>query len=154
MTWGTQDEHSPQFAGGARAISFLSARGDPRDSDQLWLLSMDGGEARKLTSIKDGIGDYFWSPDGKRVVLALHDSTANADSAPHPIVLDRYQFMQDIEGYLDKHRVHLSGRGSDWRAQNSISLLSVPFLHSSVAVLSGPFGTLAAGTGMDRYGVE
>jgi dipeptidyl aminopeptidase/acylaminoacyl peptidase len=107
MTWGTQDEHSPQFAGGTRAISFLSARGDPRDSDQLWLLSMDGGEARKLTSTKDGIDDYSWSPDGKRVVLALHDSTADADSAPHPIVLDRYQFKQDIEGYLDKHRVHL-----------------------------------------------
>jgi dipeptidyl aminopeptidase/acylaminoacyl peptidase len=107
MTWETDDEHSPQFAGGSRAISFLSARGDARDSDQLWLLPADGGEARKLTTIKDGIDDYSWSPDGKRVVLALHDSTADADSAPHPIVLDRYQFKQDVEGYLDTHRVHL-----------------------------------------------
>lgn len=107
MTWGTQDEHSPQFVGGTRAISFLSARGDARDSDQLWLLPTDGGEARKLTSIKDGIDDYSWSPDGKRVVLALRDSTAEADSAPHPIVLDRFQFKQDVEGYLDTHRVHL-----------------------------------------------
>ena len=107
MTWGTDDEHSPQFAGGTRAISFLSARGDTRQSDQLWLLPADGGEARKLTAIKDGVDDYSWSPDGKRVVLALHDSTADADSAPHPIVLDRFQFKQDVEGYLDEHRVHL-----------------------------------------------
>ncbi len=107
MTWGTQDEHSAQFVGNTRAISFLSARGDRKDSDQLWLLPMDGGEARQLTSIKDGIDDYSWSPDGKRVVLALHDSTADADSAPHPIVLDRYQFKQDVEGYLDRRRVHL-----------------------------------------------
>ncbi|HMA01095.1 MAG: S9 family peptidase, partial [Gemmatimonas sp.] len=107
MTWGTEDDHSPQFVGNTRAISFLSARGDKRDSDQLWLLPMDGGEARKLTAIKDGIDDYAWSPDGKRVVLALHDSTADADSAPHPIVLDRFQFKQDVEGYLDAHRVHL-----------------------------------------------
>jgi len=107
MTWGTDDEHSPQFVGGTRAISFLSASGDKRDSDQLWLLPSDGGEARKLTAIKDGIDDYSWSPDGKRVVLALHDSTASADSAPHPIVLDRFQFKQDVEGYLDNHRVHL-----------------------------------------------
>ena len=107
MTWGTDDEHSPQFVGNTRAISFLSARGDTRDSDQLWLLPLDGGEARKLTAIKDGVDDYSWSPDGKRVVLALHDSTADADSAPHPIVLDRFQFKQDVEGYLDSHRVHL-----------------------------------------------
>ena len=107
MTWGTDDEHSPQFAGGTRAISFLSARGDARDSDQLWLLPADGGEAQRLTAIRDGIDDYSWSPDGRRVVLALHDSTAEADSAPHPIVLDRFQFKQDVEGYLDTHRVHL-----------------------------------------------
>ncbi|MDQ2932519.1 MAG: S9 family peptidase [Gemmatimonadota bacterium] len=107
MTYGADDEHSPQFAGSDHAISFLSSRGDPHDSDQLWLLSMDGGEARKLTSVKDGIDDYSWSPDGKRVVLALRDSTADADSAPHPIVIDRYQFKQDVQGYLDDHRVHL-----------------------------------------------
>jgi dipeptidyl aminopeptidase/acylaminoacyl peptidase len=64
-------------------------------------------EARKLTAIKDGVDDYSWSPDGKRVVLALHDSTADADSAPHPIVLNRFQFKQDVDGYLDTRRVHL-----------------------------------------------
>jgi dipeptidyl aminopeptidase/acylaminoacyl peptidase len=107
MTWTTEDEHSPRFAGSDRALSFLSARDDPHDSNQLWLLPTDGGEAHKLTSIKDGVDDYSWSPDGKRVVLALRDSTADADSAPHPIVLDRLQFKQDIVGYLDNHRTHL-----------------------------------------------
>ncbi|MEO7038601.1 MAG: S9 family peptidase [Gemmatimonadaceae bacterium] len=107
MTFGADDEHSPQFAGSDHAISFLSTRGDTHDSDQLWLLSMNGGEARKITSVKDGIDDYSWSPNGKRVVLALRDSTATSDSAPHPIVIDRYQFKQDVEGYLDNHRVHL-----------------------------------------------
>jgi len=107
MTYGNDDEHSPQFAGSDHAISFLSSRRDPHDSDQLWLLSTEGGEAHKLTAIKDGVDDYAWSPDGKRVVLALRDSTADADSAPHPIVIDRYQFKQDVEGYLDHHRVHL-----------------------------------------------
>ena len=32
---------------------------------------------------------------------------SNADSAPHPIVLDRYQFKADVQGYLDHHRTHL-----------------------------------------------
>jgi dipeptidyl aminopeptidase/acylaminoacyl peptidase len=107
MTWNAEDEHTPQFVGGESAISFLSPRGDEHGSDQLWLLPMQGGEARKLTTVKDGVDDYSWSPDGKRVVLALRDSTIDADSAPHPIVIDRYQFKQDIQGYLDHHREHL-----------------------------------------------
>ncbi|MEP7085932.1 MAG: S9 family peptidase [Gemmatimonadota bacterium] len=107
LTYGDGDEHSPRFAGSDRALSFLSSRGDAHDSDQLWLIATDGGEAQKLTSVKGGVDDYSWSPDGKRVVLALRDSSADAESAPHPIVIDRYQFKQDIEGYLDDHRVHL-----------------------------------------------
>jgi len=107
MTWGTDDEHAPRFVGTTHAISFLSSRGDLHGSDQLWVLPMDGGEAHKLTSVRDGVNDYSWSPDGKRVVLALDDSTVEADSAPHPIVLDRYQFKADVQGYLDHHRTHL-----------------------------------------------
>ena len=107
MTWDSVDEHSPRFVGNTRAISFLSARGDRRDSDQLWLMPLDGGEAHKLTAVRDGVNDYSWSPDGKRAVLALDDSSVDVDSAPHPIVIDRYQFKADVQGYLDHHRTHL-----------------------------------------------
>ena len=107
MTWGTDDEHEPRFVGDGSALSFLSSRGDNHESDQLWLMPTHGGEAHKLTSVKDGVDEYSWSPDGKRVVLALRDSTVDADSAPHPIVIDRYQFKQDVQGYLDTHREHL-----------------------------------------------
>ena len=107
MTWGTDDEHSPKFAGGTRAISFLSARGDTHDSDQLWLLPAEWRRGAQADFDQGSSRRLSWSPDGKRVVLALHDSTADADSAPHPIVIDRFQFKQDVEGYLDEHRVHL-----------------------------------------------
>ena len=107
LTWDTADEHSPRFVGKRNMISFLSSRGDPHDAEQLWILPLDGGEARKLTSVRDGVNDYSWSPDGTRAVLALDDSTVEADSAPHPIVLDRYQFKADVQGYLDHHRTHL-----------------------------------------------
>ncbi|MGH7622624.1 MAG: S9 family peptidase, partial [Gemmatimonadaceae bacterium] len=106
-TSSPDDEHSPQFVGNGGALSFLSSRGDDHDSDQLWVMPTHGGEAHKLTTVKQGVDDYSWSPDGSQVVLALRDSSADADSAPHPIVIDRYQFKEDVEGYLDNHRVHL-----------------------------------------------
>ncbi len=72
---------------------------------------MRGGEARKLTDVKGGVGDYTWSPDGARIVFVKSDDDPVAEpeklegwkrkTAP-PIVLDRYHFKQDREGYLNR----------------------------------------------------
>ena len=39
-------------------------------TDQLYLMRPDGGEARKLTDAKDGIGDYQFTKDGRWLVYA------------------------------------------------------------------------------------
>ena len=79
----------------------------------MWLLDRAGGEAVKLTDVKGGVGDYAWSPDSKRLALVMQDldpdeadTTKKADRAK-PIVLDRYKFKEDIEGYLSNRRAHL-----------------------------------------------
>ena len=50
--------------------------------------------------------DYSWSPDGKKLLLTLHPK-AEPDAEegkppvpPKPIVIDRYHFKQDVQGYL------------------------------------------------------
>ncbi len=75
-----------------------------------------GGEAQQLTNIKGGVADLAWSPDGKRLALAVDDPDPNDDpekkdnwkrkTAP-PIVVDRYHFKQDREGFLQSLRSHL-----------------------------------------------
>ncbi|MCK7481889.1 MAG: prolyl oligopeptidase family serine peptidase [Candidatus Moduliflexus flocculans] len=40
---------------------------------QVWLLDRRGGEAQQLTEIEGGVGDYAWSPDGKRLVLVVSE---------------------------------------------------------------------------------
>ena len=32
-----------------------------------------GGEAEKITDVKNDIEDYAWSPDGKKILLVMSD---------------------------------------------------------------------------------
>ncbi len=105
-------ESSPRWSPDGRYLSFISSR-DGGKGGQVWLLDRRGGEATRLTEIKGGVSGYEWSPDATRLVLVVDDPDDDAgdDSTkaktPKPIVLDRYHFKQDIQGYLGNQRSHL-----------------------------------------------
>jgi dipeptidyl aminopeptidase/acylaminoacyl peptidase len=127
MTASAKDSESqPRWSPDGRYLAFVSGRGDENEADQLWLLDRAGGEARRLTEGKSSVDDYAWSPDGKQIALILKDpepETKNADQdgkagagggtekvdpkRPRPIVIDRFQFKEDIEGYLGPRRGRL-----------------------------------------------
>ncbi len=118
LTYGKEGASDPKFSPDGRYISFLSSRPGPTKGDQIWLLDRRGGEAQQLTSIENQIiKDYAWSPDSKTLLLTLRpkhepepDDKKPEDpkkpdeekkpKAPKPIVVDRYHFKQDREGYL------------------------------------------------------
>jgi dipeptidyl aminopeptidase/acylaminoacyl peptidase len=110
-----ESESAPRFSPDGRWLAFLSARRDAKAA-QVWLLNRLGGEAVKLTDFKGGVEDYAWSPDGTRLALIVKDPEEGADStakgdgekqAPPPIVIDRYHFKSDADGYLGNRRSHL-----------------------------------------------
>jgi dipeptidyl aminopeptidase/acylaminoacyl peptidase len=109
VTSSPDGESAPRFSPDGRYLSFLSSRQGAKGS-QLWLLDRRGGEARRVTELKTGIREYEWSPDGKRIVLAMSDAPPDDDTTnkkPKPIVLDRYHFKSDAGGYLDSTHTHL-----------------------------------------------
>ncbi len=68
------------------------------------------GEAERVTELKGGVSSIAWAPDGKRLALVVNDPQPAGDSAgakPKPIVVDRYQFKRDGEGYLGTLHAHL-----------------------------------------------
>lgn len=108
LTYGPDSDSAPRWSPDGKYLSFLSAR-PAGGKAQVWLLDRRGGEARRLTDVQQEIEDYEWSPDAKRLLLVLRESdegpaaaTAGAEKTeprPRPIVIDRYQFKQDVEGY-------------------------------------------------------
>ena len=105
LTTSKQGENTPRWSPDGRWLAFLSGRDD--EHTQLWLLDRQGGEGRKLTTLKSDVDDYVWSPDGKRLVLVAADADTTTHKTPPPIVINRFQFKQDEEGYLGKERRHL-----------------------------------------------
>ena len=62
-----KNEGSPQWARDGRRLAFLS---DREGSQQLYLMAVDGGEARRLTDAKDGVQAYAFSKDGRWIVFS------------------------------------------------------------------------------------
>src|SRR5688572_22683287 len=51
LTYDKAQEHSPRWSPDGRYLAFLSARDDPREVEQVWLLDRTGGEAERLTDL-------------------------------------------------------------------------------------------------------
>lgn len=111
LTYGTESASSPQWSPDGRFLAFSSSRPGKAKGSQVWVLDRRGGEARQVTDVKQDLNDFRWSPDSKQLLLTLREKTEpeNEDKnakpkPPKPIVIDRYHFKQDVEGYLtDKH---------------------------------------------------
>jgi Tol biopolymer transport system component len=117
ITFSSESENSPRWSPDGKYLSFTSSRPGKARGNQVWLLDRAGGEAQQLTDVKGRLQGYEWSPDSKRLLLTIGDpdpeaqpspapgsSPAGPPKPPKPIVIDRYRYKQDGQGYL------LSGR--------------------------------------------
>jgi dipeptidyl aminopeptidase/acylaminoacyl peptidase len=114
LTYGTESASSPRWSPDGKYLSFVSSRAGKAKGSQIWVLDRRGGEARQLTHIKEfSISQYEWSPDSSKLLLVLRhkeeteeESKKSAEGGskekpPKPVVIDRYHFKEDVEGYLD-----------------------------------------------------
>ncbi|MDX6576907.1 MAG: hypothetical protein QOE96_2860 [Blastocatellia bacterium] len=117
ITFSTDSESAPRWSPDGKYLAFTSSRPGKAKGNQVWLLDRNGGEAYQLTELKGRLQGYEWAPDSKRLALLISDPDPDGDAsasptpgappkAPKPIVIDRYRYKQDGQGYL------LSGRHS------------------------------------------
>ena len=116
MTAEGESSSHPRWSPDGKYLSFLSARNDGQT--QVWTLFRQGGEAVQLTDTAQSVNSFEWSPDAGRMLLLLQDASAQElaakeqgddykkETAP-PWVIDRQQFKEDYEGYLDRRRTHV-----------------------------------------------
>jgi dipeptidyl aminopeptidase/acylaminoacyl peptidase len=129
LTSGIRDA-TPRWSPDGKYLVFVRSpetAGRP-EPPQLFMLSMEGGEAFPFTSLPLGCGGPQWSPDGKMILFANNATAeeiskaarpgappaASPSPAPSPErvsdvrVITRAVYRSNDSGYLDlKHPVHL-----------------------------------------------
>lgn len=128
MTSSGARESVPRWSPDGKYLAFLSSRPGKARGNQVWLLDREGGEAVQLTGVQGRLQSYEWSPDSKSLALVIGDPDPEADAlesgtfpftsgpgggagagrgaargrgtAAKPIVIDRYHYKQDGQGYL------------------------------------------------------
>ncbi len=149
LTTGDEPETRPRWSPDGRYLAFLSKRGGKKT--QVWLLDRRGGEAEKLTDYRADVSDLAWSPDGKRLALAVADVDPDDpdfaeppegmdEPPPKPIVIRRRQFKRDGEGYLTEIRTHL--HLFDLATRESVQVTDGPYDDAS-PVFSPDGGSIA-----------
>jgi dipeptidyl aminopeptidase/acylaminoacyl peptidase len=69
FTFGEKRDGSPRWSPDGRWLAFVSNRGDEKAKGQIYVLPAHGGEARKLTELKESAADVVWSPDSTRLAF-------------------------------------------------------------------------------------
>ncbi|MFD1037592.1 S9 family peptidase [Virgibacillus byunsanensis] len=116
-TFGEKNSN-PRFSPDGKKVVFQSSRsGLP----QLWLLSTEGGEAKQLTTFKNGATSPEWSKDGKHIIFSASldqdDDVENQkehsneerqkekeEKSKQPLVVNRLKYKSDAQGFHDNKR--------------------------------------------------
>ena len=119
LTSSPDSESSPRWSPDNKYLAFVSSRGteeERRRGGQIWLLNRAGGEAQRVSDFKGGVSDIQWSPDSTRIAFTAEDQDPAEEpeklegwkrKTPPPIVIDRYHFKQDRNGYLKQLYTHI-----------------------------------------------
>ena len=91
LTGGPCDEYSPRWSPDGKWICFISNRTGDADNNRrsdLWLISPDGTETRRLTFGDVSASNCSWSPDSRHVAFVTPSEPENAYVLRHAMVVD------------------------------------------------------------------
>src|SRR5258708_11840246 len=76
LTYSEKSESSPKWSPDGKLLAFLSNRDT---NQQIYLLSMSGGESAPLTKGKRNISRFAWAHDGQTIALLAPDPKTEAE---------------------------------------------------------------------------
>jgi dipeptidyl aminopeptidase/acylaminoacyl peptidase len=80
---------SPRWSPTGDRLAFLSVVGEGKDAaPQLFLLPMNGGDAKQLTNGPDAVEQFAWRPDGKTIAYVIPDPTDKKAIEAHQDVFE------------------------------------------------------------------
>lgn len=126
FTQGTSDR-SPLWSPDGKHVTFIRPADD---KSQVFIMPVNGGEAKQLTSVENGVSGFSWFPDNKRLLLTVRvepdDEIQDEDSdqentekenndkersdkraEPDILVVKNARYIANGAGFLNEKRKHL-----------------------------------------------
>ncbi len=76
FTYADKSDSSPRWSPDGKQVAFLSSRAE---KTQIYLISIDGGEACALTRVETGVSSFAWSPDGGSIAYLAREPQTEAE---------------------------------------------------------------------------
>jgi len=116
FTQGPNDAN-PKFSPDGTYLAFISRRSG---SAQIWVMSTEGGEARQITHIKDGVESFQWHPHSRGLVYialvgpdGIHSEKSQESEDPYikfnrdvKVITEQYHKLDGV-GYYNESRPHI-----------------------------------------------
>ncbi|MGB6483872.1 MAG: S9 family peptidase [Candidatus Acidiferrales bacterium] len=76
LTSGHKHASSPRWSPNGDRLALVAASDEGKDATpQIFILPMDGGDAKKITSAPDGVEQFAWRPYGAKIAYVTPDPT-------------------------------------------------------------------------------
>ena len=114
LTSGPRDG-SPRWSPDGSTLAFL--RREEEGAPQIWLLPAEGGEAAALTSLRGGVAEFVWSPDGATIYC-----TSDVDPDAPPASAEREPPVPRVR---EVHEIYYRGDTIGWRGRTRRQIFAV-----------------------------
>ncbi len=87
---------SPKFNQDGDKLAFISNR---KETNQLFVLPLDGGEALQITTMKHGVSTYQWLPNNQGFIVQAPTGEGEAFKENEAKGYDALHYRHDLKGY-------------------------------------------------------
>ena len=94
LTKGDKNSSNPKWSPDGKWIAFTSSR---ETKTNLYILSVSGGEAEKVTDVKTAVGNYDWNHDASMIAFTMTDAADSKEEKDKKAKDDAYYMDEEVK---------------------------------------------------------